>query len=69
MGLINIFKKKAKDGKLELLKLPYDYDGYDMVFKKGVTNPKLYGEFNEIITNNKLSIEDVDKYNDLEKRK
>lgn len=66
MSLFNLFNKKKKEGK-ELLDLPCDYDGYDFFFKEGVTEPKLYSDFNNLITNNKLSINDIAEYKKLTK--
>lgn len=62
MGLFDTFKRKNKILKKELLDLPCDYDGYDVVFKNGITNPELYSKFNNIITNNKLSINNMTEY-------
>ena len=62
MSFFDTFKGKNKMVKKELLDLPYNYDGYDVVFKKGITNPELYSKFNNIITNNKLFINDMAEY-------
>ena len=50
-----------------MLNIPCDYDGYDLRFKKGETDPNLYSEFNNLITNNKYSINEIEEYNNLTK--
>ena len=65
--MFNIFKKKNKITKKELFSIPCDYDGYDLVFEEGVTDSKLYGEFNDIITDGKLSINKIKEYEEFMK--
>ena len=61
MGILN--KKEIKN---DIFSIPCDYDGYDLVFLSGITNPKLFKEFNAIITNNKLDISQLNEYKKLQ---
>lgn len=65
MGLLNIFKKNKNKIGNDIFSIPCDYDGYDLVFKSGTTDPKLYEEFNEIITNNQFDISQLNEYKQL----
>lgn len=57
MGLFK-FKKTNKENNIydKLLEIPCDYDGYDMVFEQGKTEPNIYNNINEIITNGQYKI-------------
>ena len=45
--------------------IPYDYDGYDLVFESGITEPNLYERFNQIVTNGKYDITSMSEYKEL----
>lgn len=64
MGLFNIFKKKETtyDKMQKLLSIPCDYDGYDIVFREGKTDPETYKEFFGIITNFKINLDEISSY-------
>lgn len=65
MGIFDIFKKNTKIEK-DLFDLPCDYDGYELVFNES-TNPMLYVQFNDVMTDNKLNINDMPEYQALSK--
>ena len=58
------FKKNVSD-KMDIFDIPYDYDGYDIVYEKGKTDFKLYDEFNKILTNEKYDISTLNEYKKL----
>lgn len=70
MSLLEKFKKiMQKDvvsihisEKEDLFSIPYDYDGYDFLFEVGKTDPKLYEEINDIVTNGKFNIREIKNY-------
>lgn len=67
MGLFDkLFKKvnKGIDMYDRLLEIPCDYDGYDIVLETGKTEPIIYNDINEIISNGKYKIK-TDKYRNL----
>ena len=40
MGLFDKFSKdKNTQGLPDILSIPYDYNGYDLIFEEGMTNP------------------------------
>ena len=41
MGLFSMFKKENSK-KPDISEIAYDYDGYDIAFESGKTEPKLY---------------------------
>lgn len=65
MKILNIFKNK--NVKPNINTIPYDYDGYDIQFKSGITEPKLYQEINDLITNSKFNINSINEYKNLKK--
>ena len=44
----------------DILSIPYDYSGYDLVFEEGTTDPGVYAEINALVTNGGMDISDVD---------
>lgn len=66
MGIFDVFKKN-KTNKMDIFDIPYDYDGYDIVFEEGKTDVKLYDEFNKIVTNERFDINILDEYKKLSK--
>lgn len=67
MGLFDKFKKEknGKPGLEALYEIPCDYDGYDIVFLQGQTNPELYNEISLIISNSKYDIKQLKKFQSL----
>lgn len=67
MGLFDIFKrnKEFENKKDDLFSIPCDYDGYDFVFKSNITNPSIYDEITKILTNDKISIKNMEEYKNL----
>ena len=63
MGLFSIFKKKNK--KPDISEIAYDYDGYDIAFESGKTEPELYLQINNIVTNNNFNINNITEYRNL----
>lgn len=55
MGIFKLFKKENNIYD-KLLEIPCDYDGYDMVFEQGKTEPNIYNSINEVITNGQYKI-------------
>ena len=49
----------------DILSVPYDYSGYDLVFEERTTDPGVYAEINALVTNGGLDISEVDGYEDL----
>ena len=49
----------------DILSIPYNYSGYDLVFEEGTTDPGVYAEINALVTNGGLEISEVDGYEDL----
>lgn len=63
--MFNIFKKKDKrlssnDTWQLLMEIPCDYNGYDIVFKTGKTDPIIYDKISKIISNNKYSLSELE---------
>ena len=50
---------------MDIFDIPYDYDGYDLVFESGITEPNLYERFNQIVTNGKYDITSMSEYKEL----
>lgn len=71
MGIFDKFKKdnsKKEENKFEkLYSIACDYDGYDMVFLENFTDPGIYAQINNIITNGKVCMDAIDTYKDLTK--
>jgi len=66
MGFFNKFSKDKDSSELkDILSIPYDYSGYDLVFEEGTTDPGVYAEINALVTNGGLDISEVDGYEDL----
>ena len=66
MGLFDKFRNKKKHIiKMDIFDIPYDYDGYDLVFESGITEPNLYERFNQIVTNGKYDITSMSEYKEL----
>lgn len=63
MGLFDMFKKNNK--KTDISEIAYDYDGYDIAFESGKTDPKLYEQINNIVTNNNFDINNISEYKNL----
>ena len=65
--MFKLFKKKTdRDSNLEtLLAIPCDYDGYDFTADPSKTNPYLYEQITNIISNNKLDINSIPSYRNL----
>ena len=43
MGFFNKFSKDKDSSELkDILSIPYDYSGYDLVFEEGTTDPRQY---------------------------
>lgn len=49
----------------DILSIPYDYSGYDLVFEEETTDPGVYAEINALVTNGGLDISEVEGYEDL----
>lgn len=49
----------------DILSIPYDYSGYDLVFEEGTTDPGIYSEITELITNHKFDVTDMEEYDAL----
>jgi len=65
--VFNLFKKKS-DKKINLealLTIPCDYDGYDFTADPNKTNPYLYEQITNIITNSNLDIKSMPSYKEL----
>jgi len=66
---MGLFSKKTKDkntsGLMDILSIPYDYSGYDLVFEEGTTDPAIYSEINSLVTNNRTDIAEVEGYASL----
>lgn len=64
MGLFSKFKKESNK-KPDISEIVYDYDGYDIAFESGKTDPKLYEQINNIVTNNNFDINNISEYKNL----
>lgn len=71
MGLLNKLKKgnsPKEENKFEtLFSIACDYDGYDMVFLENSTEPELYAQINDMLTNSKVCMGNIEAYKDLTK--
>ena len=68
MGIFNIFKSKDRNEnskKVDILTIPYDYDGYDISFEENFTNVELYKDINNIVTVGKVDINSIEEYKRL----
>lgn len=66
MGLFNIFKSKVKaPTKEDIFSIPCDYNGYDISFEENYTNVELYKEINDLVTNGKIDINNIEGYKEL----
>lgn len=62
MGPLDEMKKTEGRGRMDILSIPCDYDGYDMVFEEGTTDPQVYIRINELVTNGNFDIRSIDEY-------
>ncbi|MCR5460741.1 MAG: hypothetical protein K6F51_12685 [Acetatifactor sp.] len=46
----------------DILSIPYDYSGYDLVFEEGTTDPGIYSEITELITNHQFDVTGMEEY-------
>lgn len=68
MGLFDKFSKnKNAPAANDILSIPYDYSGYDLVFEEGTTDPAVYSEINALVTNNKMDMAGVEGFDSLSK--
>ena len=68
MGLFDKFSKnKNVPAANDILSIPYDYSGYDLVFEEGTTDPAVYSEINALVTNNKMNMAGVEGFDSLSK--
>lgn len=68
MGLFDRFSSDKKSPIMnDILSIPYDYSGYDLVFEEGTTDPSVYSEINALITNNNMDMAGVEGFNALSK--
>ena len=68
MGLFDKFSKnKNAPAANDILSIPYDYSGYDLVFEEGTTDPAVYSEINALVTNNKMNMAGVEGFDSLSK--
>lgn len=49
----------------DILSIPYDYSGYDLVFEEGTTDPAIYLEITELITNHQFDVTGMEEYEAL----
>ena len=68
MGLFDKFSKnKNAPAANDILSIPYDYSGYDLVFEEGTTDPAVYSEITALVTNNKMNMTGVEGFDSLSK--
>ena len=68
MGLFDKFSKDKKTPAAnDILSIPYDYSGYDLVFEEGTTDPSVYSEINTLVTNNNMDMTSVEGFDSLSK--
>ena len=68
MGLFDKFSKDKKAPAVnDILSIPYDYSGYDLVFEEGTTDPSVYSEINALVTNNNMDMAGVEGFDSLSK--
>ena len=68
MGLFDKFSKnKNAPAANDILSIPSDYSGYDLVFEEGTTDPAVYSEINALVTNNKMNMAGVEGFDSLSK--
>ena len=68
MGLFDKFSKnKNVPAANDILSIPYNYSGYDLVFEEGTTDPSVYSEINALVTNNKMDMGGVEGFDALSK--
>ena len=60
-------KKKEKSGIEKMLETSYDYDGYDICFREGVTDPALYREVNALFPNGLFDLTELETFRQFEK--
>lgn len=66
MGIFDKLNKQENNFE-KLYSIACDYDGYDMVFLENSTNPEIYMSINNIITNGKAYMDNIETYKDLTK--
>ena len=64
---MGIGKSRLENNFEKLYSIACDYDGYDMVFLENSTNPEIYMSINNIITNGKGCMDNIETYKDLTK--
>ena len=68
MGLFDKFSKnKNAPAANDILSIPSDHSGYDLVFEEGTTDPAVYSEINALVTNNKMNMAGVEGFDSLSK--
>lgn len=68
MGLFNFKNKnKNKNTKPDIYTIAYDYNGYDIRFVSGSTDPQLYKQINDIITKETFDINSIAEFKILNK--
>jgi hypothetical protein len=68
MGLFDKFSKdKSAQGLPDILSIPCDYNGYDLIFEEGMTNPVVYSDITALVTNNNVDINEIEGYDELER--
>ena len=68
MGLFDKFSKdKNTQGLPDILSIPCDYNGYDLIFEEGMTNPVVYSDITALVTNNNVDVNEIEGYDELER--
>jgi hypothetical protein len=68
MGLFDKFSKdKNTQGLPDILSIPCDYNGYDLIFEEEMTNPVVYSDITALITNNNVDVNEIEGYDELER--
>ena len=65
MGLFDKFSKdKNTQGLPDILSIPCDYNGYDLIFEEGMTNPVVYSDITALVTNNNVDVNEIEEYDE-----
>ena len=65
---IDVDLDSRRYGRMEdILSIPYDYSGYDLVLEEGTTDPSIYSEITQLITNHKFDVSGMEEYDALTK--
>ena len=68
MGLFTkLFNKADKTEAKDILSIPCNYDGVDLVFEEGTTEPSVYSDINNLVTNGCVNIAEAEGYSALTK--